>query len=186
MSSYWLLLLMIGQLLILLKIPCRWWVLILLLISIFSLFFYFQQFDYNASRYETLWIYSSWSLLIFLNMYVNILKSNLGNFWSLFLQLLFLPLSLFSFLLLLPLCQALFIFLDSFFFLFIRLDNFNLSSSSLILTSSTSDRLLGTFSEISICYFFYFRLQNFLYQIISLLMYSSWWNIVPILSFNLF
>ena len=59
--------LMKNLLIILLGIPCRWWITSHLLLSKFSVFG-FWQFDYNVSWCESLWVHLTWSFLMFIFM----------------------------------------------------------------------------------------------------------------------
>lgn len=52
-----------NELIILLRIPCMWWLTSFLLLSKFFCFFIFWQLDYNVSWYGSLWFHSTWSLL---------------------------------------------------------------------------------------------------------------------------
>lgn len=93
----------------------------------------------SVSRWGSIWLYPTWSLLNFMVVYANIVSSNFGNVMPLGHQIFFLPPSFSPLLLELPCVEAgalidalhisevLFIFLHSFFLFFLDLDNLNWS-----------------------------------------------------------
>lgn len=150
----------------LLRILCMWGVNSLSLLLRFSLSG-FQQFDYNVSQSESLLVYPTcWAS----GMFIFSSFTKFGKFWPLFLQTFSLPLFLCLFPLdsrsddvhlmvshrSLKLCP---LFLNLFFFLLLRLNNFSCSIFKLTDSSVCSNRPWIPLVKFSFL-FLYFKLQN--------------------------